>query len=211
MELKNKLNGFINHFDFKFNIFASFALFIMVLFLPQIIALMPESFGYENNFFENIQMIILFVSCFFALKTKNKENKKFFIFVFLILTIIMLREVNCGRTLFFPVEGKINEFYSWKEIPYGYLAHPIYGLYMAGVGVYFLVNKLWKNLFDFLINYKFPIFNFIFMIFGMVIGLYAEKTFHYDIFEEIAELLFYFSLMAIIYLYSYNKQEKLKD
>ena len=42
----------------------------------------------------------------------------------------MIREVNCGRTLFFHIPGTENAFYSWKEIKYGYLVHPIYGTYI---------------------------------------------------------------------------------
>ena len=204
----NGIKNLMNHFDFKFNIFAVVSLFIMILFVPWVISLMPVSFGYENGLIENIQMFILFLSCFFALKNKSKKNKKFFIFVFLILTIIMLREVNCTRTLFFQIEGQPNSFYGWKDIKYGYLAHPIYGMYMAGVGIYFIKNKLWINLINFLKNYKIPFFNLLFMLIGMFLALYAEKTMHFDIFEEIAELLFYFSLMAIIYLYSFNKVKK---
>ncbi len=201
----------LKHFDFKFNVLALISLFILFLTPPRITALFPESFGWENGFFENLQMVVLFVSCFFALRTKNQENKKFFVFVFLILTILILREVNCGRTLFFPIEGLNNAFYSWKEIPYGYLAHPLYGLYMAGVGVYFIVNKLWKNLIDLLVNYKLPVFNIIFMLIGMFFGMYAEKALHCDILEEILELTFYFSLMSVIYLYSFKNQQKLRN
>lgn len=208
--MKNIINIINKHFDFKFNILALVSLLILLLSLPPIAGLFPERFGWENGFFENIQMIVLFVACFLALKTKNIENKKFFVFAFLILTILMLREVNCGRTLFFPIEGTHNAFYSWKEIPYGYLAHPIFGLYIAFAGVYFIFNKLWKNLFDLLMNYKLPVFNVLFMIAGMVGGLYAEKAMSNNLLEEIFELAFYFSLCSIIYFYSFNKQKNIK-
>lgn len=196
------------YLDFKFNKFAIICIFI--LFLSFFYGFFPIEFGFENGFFENIQMIILFVACFFALKTKSIENKKFFIFVFLVLTILILREVNCGRTIFFPVEGKVNTFYSWKEIPYGYLAHPIYGIYMGLCGLYFIVNKLWINLINILKGYQLPFFNVLFLLIGMFSGLVVEKKFHNDILEEICELLFYFALASIIYLYSFNKQKRYK-
>ena len=206
---KNKVLVFLRkHLDFKFNVWAIISLLFIVA-SPFILKFSPIEFGYENGVLENIQMVILFFACFVALKTKNLDNKKFFTLVFLILIILILREVNCGRTLFFPVEGKVNTFYSWKEIPYGYLAHPIYGAYMGIVGIYFLVNKLWKNLFNILKDYQLPVFNILFLLIGMISGMFVEKAFHNDIVEEICELLFYFALVSIIYLYSFNKQKKI--
>ena len=57
----NGIKNLMNHFDFKFNIFAVVSLFIMILFVPWVISLMPVSFGYENGLIENIQMFILFL------------------------------------------------------------------------------------------------------------------------------------------------------
>ena len=111
---------------------------------------MPIEYGYENGLLENLQLIALFIAAIFAFR--SKIDKKFFYFVILVISILLLREVNCGRTIFFPVPDTVNEFYRWSEIKYGYLAHPIYGLYMTLVGIYFLKNKLfvtlWRKLKD---------------------------------------------------------------
>ena len=167
----------------------------MVLFLP-------EKNGYENGLLENIQLGVLFLGCIVALK--SKVDRKFFIFTFLVLIILMLREVNCGRTIFFPIPGVENAFYSWKQIKYGYLAHPLYGLYMASVGFYFLKNKLFINLWQKLTQEKFLIWNFVLLLIGMIGGLYAEEA-HLMVMEESTELLFYIALVNFIYLYSKEK------
>ena len=137
-------------------------------------------------------------------------NQLFFIFAGLVLTILMLREVNCGRTLFFPIPGEVNAFYSWNQIKYGYLAHPLFGLYMASTAVYFLWNKLFVNLWNIIKKIKFPIWNVLLMILGMFLSWYTEHTMDNEILEEISELLFYVSLIGIIYLYSRNEKFMLK-
>lgn len=190
------------HFDFKPYGVTWLAFLTAVLILPCIVFL-PEKFGYENGLLENIQMVVLF--CGLYISFTSKVDKKFFILIGLILTILMLREINCGRTLFFPIPGVENAYYSWKDIKYGYLAHPLYGAYMAGVGLYFLINKLFINLWNYISKTKLPVWNILLMIAGMFLGLYAEHSSHNMVFEEMAELLFYVSLVGIIWLYSRNR------
>ena len=141
----------------------------------------------------------------FVIALTSKIHKKFFTFVALIITILALREVNCGRTIFFAVPGEVNTFYKWKEIKYGWLAHPLYGLYMTIVGIYFLKNKLFLDLWQLIKNIKFPVWDILFMLIGMGLGIYAEECMHNFVAEEITELLFYTALVGIIWLYSREK------
>lgn len=198
-----KVKNFINkHISFKFDIAAIISLFFAILIIPAVMFL-PERCGYENGLIENIQLVVLFLGVFFALRPK--VDKQFFTFVAMVLGILLLREVNCGRTIFFPIPGEVNAFYSWKDLEYGWLAHPIYGAYIAFVGIYFLKNKLFINLWQKIRDIKFPFWNFLFMLLGMALGLYAEECVHNFVFEEITELLFYVALIGFIYLYSRNK------
>ncbi len=202
-----KIKDFVcAHFNFSVPAVTWLAIAAALAIAPSVM-FMPEKWGWENNVLENIQMVILFIGLYFSLKVDS--NKKFFNFVAMVLVIIMLREVNCGRTLFFSVPGTENTFYSWKEIKYGYLAHPIYGAYMTWVGIYFLKNKLWKNLWDIVRKIKFPFWNILLMLLGMALGTYAEHATHNFVFEEIAELLFYVALIGIIYLYTRDDRFKL--
>ena len=196
------------HFDFKIYNITWVAIINAILIIPCIIFL-PEKFGYENGLLENIQMFVLFLGLYFSFSTKF--DKKFFIFAGLVLTILILREVNCGRTLFFPIPGTENAYYGWKDIKYGYLAHPIYGAFIASVGIYFLKNKLFVNLWNYIRTTKLPFWNIFLMCLGMGLGLFAEHTMHNMVFEEITELLFYVSLVGIIWLYSRVEQYNLKE
>ena len=154
-------------------------------------------------------MICLFLCC--LLTFKAKEHKKFFIFLLLFLIILILREVNCGRTLFFTKPGLENAFYSWKEIPYGWLAHPIYGIYIGITVLYGLINKIYKDIWEFLTKTNLPVWHIIFFILGVTLGLAAEKVMTNFIFEEMAELLMYSGLFGIIYVYSLGKYKTLKE
>ena len=198
----NKVCEFIQkHINYGFQNITWFGIITALLIIPAVMFL-PERCGYENGVVENIQLAVLFLGMFFALRPK--VDKKFFYFIAMVLGILLIREVNCGRTMFFAIPGQENAFYSWKEIKYGWLAHIIYGLYMGLVGIYFLANKLFVTLWQKLWNIRLPFWNFVLLLVGMVAGLYAEEA-HMLVFEESAELLFYVALISFVYLYSQHK------
>lgn len=190
------------HINFGINLPTILSLICAITIVPAVMFL-PEKCGWENGLLENIQMFVLFVGVYFSLRPK--ADKKFFIFIALVLGILILREINCGRTLFFAIPGTENQFYRWSEIKYGWLAHPLYGLYMGIVGLYFIINKLFINLWHKIKNIKFPIWNFILLLIGMIGGIYAEECAHNFLLEETTELLFYVALVGFIYLYSRHK------
>lgn len=204
-----KIKNFItNHFDFKVYPCTWFAIVAALAVIPCIMFL-PEKFGYENGLLENMQMLALLIA--FIMAIKSKVNKKFFYFVAMIILLIALREVNYGRTLFFPIPGTVNEYYTWKEIKYGWLAHWFVGAYMAYIGLYFIWNKVFITFWDYIRKIKFPVWNMLLLLTGMTLGMYAEKAAHNMVFEEITELLFYVSLTGIIYLYAFNKNFRLNQ
>ena len=198
-----KIKNFVNsHINFNLYpiviipILAALAIFPFTKFLPR-------EFGYENGLLENLQIFTLVIS--FIISLLAKSNKKFFCFAALVIILLTAREINYGRVIFFPIPGEINAYYSWKEIPYGYLVNPIIGLYMFGSLLYFIYSKAYCELWNIIKNIKFPLWNIAFLLLGMILGLFAEKTGQSFIMEEACELLFYLSLMSIIWLYAFNK------
>lgn len=202
-----RLRSFIgNHLDFRFYGVTWIALAFGLAIIPCLMY-MPQKFGFENGLLENIQMAVLFI--IFGLCLKAKVNQRFFKFVALALTIIIIREVNCGRTLFFPIPGEYHKYYSWRDLPWpwlGKLVHTLYGLWMAFVAFVFLKKKIYVDLWQIIKNVKFPVWNLLFMGFASFMGAIAEKATNNNfIFEEGFELFFYVSLMGIVYLYSRHK------
>lgn len=198
----NMKNFILKHLDFKIYAIYLPCIISLILIVPMSIFL-PQKFGYENGLLENIQMFILF-ACFFA-SIKVKKDNKFFIFIALLTVIFILREINCGRTLFFAVPGTENTFYAWRDIKYGYLAHPIFGIFILSVFVYFIKNKLYKVLWKYLCEFKIPVYNILMSGLGIVLSEYADKYGKNLVFEEMSEIFLYFCLFAFIYLYGYDK------
>jgi len=202
-----KIIDFIkSHFDFKFYTVTWIAFIVGLSIIPMLMFL-PQKYGFENHVLENIQMAVLFFTVYLC--ASSKINKKFFNFAILILSIIIIREVNCGRTLFFPIEGEYHKYYSWRQLPnpwIGKIAHTLYGAWIAIVGLIFLKKKIYLDLWEMIKKIRFPFWNLVFAGFAMFMGAIAEKlTNNNFIFEEGFELLFYVSLMGFVWLYSRNK------
>lgn len=191
------------HIDFKVYGVTWLAFLVALGMIPALMY-MPQSWGWENGILENTQMVVLWIIIGFCLTAK--KHKRFLKLAALITTIIVIREVNCGRTLFFHVPGTDNQYYPWREIKYGYLAHPIYGVYIALVSLIAIKNKFFQDLWEIAKTVKFPFWNILIAIFAMFMGAIAEKATNNNfIFEEGFELLFYVSLFGIVYLYSRHK------
>lgn len=206
------LNFIKNHFDFKVYGVTLLAVVIGLLIIPSL-KYMPLTWGVENGVLENIQMFVLFV-CVYLCATA-KQHKKFFHFGILILLILIIREVNCGRTLFFPRPNTYHEYYSWRELPWpwlGKVVHGIYGTYIGVVALLFFVKKMHIKVWNMVQNIKLPMWNILIMCFAIIMGAIAEKlTNNNTIFEEGFELLFYICIMGIIYLYSRCKDFALEN
>lgn len=195
-----------NHFDFKFYGVTWIALLVCLSIIPMLM-FMSQKYGYENGLLENIQMAVLFIAVYLCATAKT--NKSLFRFAILVLSILIIREVNCGRTLFFPIPGEYHKYYSWRDLPWPWLGktvHAVYGLWIAIVCLIFLVKKLYLDAWNIIKNIKLPTWNLCFAGLAMFMGAIAEKATNNNfIFEEGFELLFYVSLTGIIWLYSRNK------
>lgn len=165
--------------------------------------LLPEPWGYENNVLENAQMLLLllcFLLCFFPCK-----DRCFYRALSLFVVVVALREVNCGRTLFFPVPGEVNHYYSWSQIPYGWVVRWAYKLFIAMVAFRFAMVHGFPSCLRLLKEYRFPVWNA--LVGGASVGvtLLGEKVWGEPRLEELAELSVYAALASTLYLYSRGK------
>ena len=201
-----------NHVDFKFYKVTYLVLFVALSIVPMLM-FMPQKFGFENGLLENIQMFTLFVVLGLCLSAKT--NIKFFRFCALALTLLIIREVNCGRTLFFPIPGEYHKYYSWRELPWpwlGKVVHGLYGTWIAVVSLIFLKKKIYVELWNTIKNIRIPFWNIAFAALATFMGAIAEKfTNNNFIFEEGFELLFYVSILSLVWLYSRNKNFSLDE
>lgn len=167
---------------------------------------MPIEWGYENSLIENIQMAVLAAAGVFCATARN--HRGFYRFAVFVVLLLMLREVSFGRTIFFPVEGQVDTFYKWKEIPYGWLAHWIIGAYMAGMGLVFLFKGHWKSLWDIVRRKAYPFWGILVMLIGLVLTSLNERTFHDCVAEEISELGMYLAFLYLVAVYTRLPESK---
>ena len=183
--------------------FMTILLVLSGVFLLPLFSVLPEKYGYENGLIENTQVFVLFVGFYLSLTVK--EYKKLFIFVAMVISILILREVNCGRTLFFAVPGKENTFYKWKDLTYGYLVHPAFGFYIVMVLFYFVKNKLFADAWQLIKRFRFPVLSIVCFLLSVLLGMYAERKMHNFVVEEFAELLVYIFFVQMLWMYSRQK------
>ncbi len=195
------MKEFLKRLDFKFYWVSILPLLFILLTYPAMKWLAIE-YCYENSLLENFQLIILLSTFVVCLKTRT--DKKFFYSLAFVCLILFLREINCGRTIFFPVPGIENTFYSWKDIKYGWLAHPIYGAFMTGSALYFIITKSYKVLVKYFLHAKLSVYNWLFLFWGIFFGLLGESIGNFQL-EEMSETTFYLALFALIYLQAFHK------
>lgn len=198
----NYLKGLKSRLDFKFHPILILSLIVFLLILPACLWL-PAHYVEENCLIENSQLVIILITFIICLKAKS--DKAFFNAMALVMVILFLREINCGRTVFFPIPWLEYSFYTWKELPYGYLAHPIYGAFMALSAAYFIFSKGYMIFWKYVLKAKISVYAWVFVILGIIFGLYGE-TCGVTMLEEMTETLFYTSLMAIIGLQALNTE-----
>lgn len=197
-----KVKKFLSRLDFRLYPVTLFPLIILLLTYPAMLWL-PIEYTYENHLIENSQLVIILATFIMCLKAKS--DKQFFNSLALVMIILFLREINCGRTIFFAIEGTDNAFYSWKEIPYGWMVNPLYALFMIGSGLYFLLTKSYMVLFKYMTKAKLSVWNWIFLFLGIILGTLGEEIGDFAL-EEMTETLFYLALMALIYLQGFNRK-----
>lgn len=180
-------------------------LFLLALSLLSFVAClftdrMPLEWGYENSLVENIQMAVLAGALVLCATARN--HRCFYRFAAVVVLLLMLREVSFGRTIFFPVEGQVDTYYKWKEIPYGWLAHWVIGAFMAAMAAVFILKRLWKPLWEIVQQKAFPVWGVVLMGFGVVLTSAMEKVFHDIVAEEVSELGMYFAFAYLVAVYT---------
>ncbi len=190
--------------DWKIHYTNIIALMLFVLVIP-INAYLPEKIAWENSYIENAQIVCLFASFYMCLK--EKTNKKLFYAMAMIIFLVIGREVNYGRMIFFAVEGSENDFYKWKEIKYGYLANPLIGLYILGVLIYIIYNRLYISAWEYIKKIRFNIWHILMIFVTIIVSAIAEEK-KQIIVEEWVELVLYFCFASLVYLFVYDNRYK---
>lgn len=168
--------------------------------------LLPQSYGDKNSPVETVQMLVLALGLVVTYTAGNSKN--LYRFVFLVILLVLAREVNFGRTLFiFADPEHAGKFPKWSDMKYGWLAHVGVALYMVWLLVYFIRQNVWRELCALLRSWRIPAWDSLLCICGLAVGVGAELM-HQNLIEELGELVLYVGGVGILYLYSRQKLNK---
>ena len=166
--------------------------------------LLPDSYGSKNAPPEFAQLGLLILCSIYAFTANN--NRRLFIFAGFVIIFLSLREINYGRTLwFFADENNPTKFPKWKDIPYGWLAHVLVGVYMVILAAVFIVKKLWRDIRDILRSTRLPIWEIALATILAAAAHTVEEVTHNCLLEECLELGFYICLTTLFWRYTRNK------
>lgn len=172
---------------------------IYFLLLVPLNMILPASWGNENSYIENFQLVCLVTSAITCYRYSNVELKNWgggqkdlcysgILFFFLLI----MREISWGRALLLHPDGSI---YQYSEMGlYGKLVHPMVGILIALLLLFLYKSMFWKIF----ILIKFPVKSFILLMLFVIMSWIAEKCtlgiFHGNLSEELAELGVYFMM-----------------
>lgn len=202
-----------NRFDFR----ACLSTWFVVAVIPLsvlVIMYAPDSLGYENGILENLQMILLMLCLIFCVTAK--ADKPLYLFCATVVLFLMLREVNCGRVLFWSRPGEVfhcgpaGDYLKWKEIPHGsvirtsvYVVATLFcllALFRKG-NLTAIVKLAWRT--------RIPFWELLLLICGIATGMIAERFNICFLAEEMGEMLMYTALTSAIYRYTRSLQPQI--
>ena len=189
-----------SHLDYEFRGTAIITILVAIACIACAITL-PESMGGKNALPEYCQLLLVIVGAILAFRANN--NKTFYKFVFWVMVLIFLREINYGRTLpCFADPDNPEKFKKWKDIPYGWLAHPLIGLYIASVLAFFIWKKLYLTTWKLLTTSRIPVWETTILVLAAVIAQVTERMFHSGCVEEFFELTFYTAFICLLWRFT---------
>lgn len=196
-----------------------YPLLVIAVILILLAFVLPVEAGYENHFYENLQVAILFLGFIIVLyKSRILACFKEFYWGCAIFYIIMMaRELSWGR-VFYPVGTRSNgeEIYiSIRNIWYGDIVYPVVSI-LALIGL-FLIIKCYRYCRHNRIIIDIPI---LYLIFFALLMLSSQLLFEKEaisflssynqLLEEATEAIAYCSLVCFTYNWTF-KINNVKD
>ncbi len=173
---------------------------VLILSVPAQMFL-PVSCGYETGIVESTQLAVLALGIVFC--CKSKYQRPLFYVAAAILFVMILRETNFGKTIFYPDPVRPNRFLSWDKIWYAPYVDPVMIAYGIGVAIYAIRKKLWIPLWQYVCKARIPVWLVIGFAVAAVGSAVLDKC-KMDILEEMVEMAAYVAMICTIHLYAFR-------
>ena len=182
---------------------------IMIVILSYFIGShLPSSWGWEDSPLEWSQVVILSMGALLSVKWWQEakaagqyQHARFFAWATPLWLLMAGREMSWGR-VFYPVG--FNEttgpfFLSVSQLPYAPIVYPAITVVIVMWLFTVTKHKLYVVPYELFRQGRFPIAEFLLVIFSFGVANIAEKLMHYEIMEEIVECVAYLSLILTAY------------
>lgn len=195
-------------FTFKLTFQKSTIITIILLLLSPLAFILPSEYFWENNFFENSQVVLLIlgfiINLKFVLSLKSRYSKaikSFWISTLPVWLIFIARELSWGRVFYLEEMGPHGpEFFSLKDLWFGPYVYPILAICILLI-LFFLFKSFYKintnekiciSLIDFISAVGFIILATVVFEKGLIESL---KPYSMNL-EEYFELIAYWNLFS---------------
>jgi uncharacterized membrane protein YeaQ/YmgE (transglycosylase-associated protein family) len=182
---------------------------IMIVILSYFIGgYLPPSWGWENSPLEWSQVLILLIGALLTGKWRREaksagqyHHAAFFTWVIPIWLLMAGREMSWGR-VFYPlgIDATTGPFFiSVSQLPYGPIVYPVITAIIIIWLFVVIKQRLYEIPYRLFQQKRFPVGEFLLVIFSVVVANIAEKQLHFEIMEEIVECVTYLSLILMAY------------
>lgn len=195
-------------------LFSPTTIFCMALLLAIPLAwVLPASWGQENGPVENTQVVMILLTGVIAYQVYrwgvgSEATKRLYLWSIPIIFIVAFRELSWGRVFYLNGHGG---YLSLHALWYGKYVYPSIGIiiFLVLIGVY--LQRLDKEIWQWLKYGKFPIIDIVMVIGGFLAADFVEHHTHgyfasyQDLFEELFELVMYSGMFSLFTNIGFNK------
>lgn len=174
--------------------------FILILLIYPTMQFAAPQLFVEDGWVENIQLVVLVVAIFAALRAK--QNRSLFVFAAMVVVFMIMRETNMFRGYYCAAYLDSDKLCRWEAFKYGYAVKSLRWLWVAYMIYYFIRNKLWQPIIKYVANAPFYIWDLLVLGLMMSGGTVAEfADIDNEIMEECCEFVCYLALLNCILRY----------
>ena len=187
-------------FDYTFYPDLYWYLAVLLLAVPAQMFL-PVECGYETGIVEMTQLAVIGIGMVFCIR--SKYQRELFYVAAAVLFVMLLRETNFGKTVFYPDPVRPNKFLSWDKIWYAPYVDPVMILYGICVAVYAIRKKLWIPLWKYVCKVRIPFWMIPAFLVAFIVSSVLDKC-KMDILEEMVEMAAYVAMIGILRIYAFR-------
>jgi len=190
-----------------------YVLMIIIITAYFVGSYMPPSWGWENSPLEWSQVVILLAGALLTGKwwqearlVGQERYARFFAWGIPLWLLLAGREMSWGRVFYLKgidaVKGP--SFTPISQLPYGPMIYPVIVAVVIICLFAIMKYELYKIPYELFQQRRFPISEFLLLIFAIIVANIAEKKMHYEIMEEIVECVSYLTILLITYRIKVN-------